>query len=149
MTQAQKLLDLIIQYSNLDVEETAQRSIPVLDGYPHSELNVIQCIGATEHPNVSSIADQMNMTKGAISKIIRKLTDKGAITSYQLPGNRQKIFYQLTKQGEALFDAHARRHRAWEKSELAYLNTLPADVVAAAAVFFQNYNAHIKSNMTK
>ena len=50
-----------------------------LDAFGYSETHCIDAIGRLELPNVTKIAGQMRMTRGAISKMTRKLLDKGLI----------------------------------------------------------------------
>lgn len=63
-----------------------------LHGYNYSEIHTIAAIGDLEEPNVTQIANYMNVTKGAISKIAKKLLEQGLIEAYQQDGNKQKVF---------------------------------------------------------
>ncbi len=100
MDRCELLLDLLLEYTNLAEINDDIHNVPDLTGYNNSELNCLDCIGRMKDPNVTSIAEAMNMTKGAISKIIRKLSDKGTLVDYQLDGNRQKVYYTLSDKGE-------------------------------------------------
>ncbi len=42
-------------------------------GISLAEMHCIHWIGLTDQPNVTKIAEQMRMTRGAISKIVKKL----------------------------------------------------------------------------
>ena len=70
MTRSRELHELMLQYANLDAQIAREHSSLCLVGFDHSELNCIQCIGALEAPNVTSIAGEMGMTRGAVSKIV-------------------------------------------------------------------------------
>ena len=50
-----------------------------LDEYGYSETHCIDFIGRLELPNVTKIAEHMGMTRGAISKMTKKLLAKGLI----------------------------------------------------------------------
>ena len=102
MDRCELLLDLLLEYTNLAEINDDIHNVPDLTGYDNSELNCLDCIGRMKDPNVTSIAEAMNMTKGAISKIIRKLSDKGTLVDYQLDGNRQKVYYTLSDKGKTL-----------------------------------------------
>ena len=52
-----------------------------------SEVHCIDVIGTIEYPNVTKIANEMDMTRGAISKICKKAAEKG--TSRELPTTGQ------------------------------------------------------------
>ncbi len=44
-----------------------------LHGYNYSEIHTIAAIGDLEESNVTNIANHMNVTRGAISKITKRL----------------------------------------------------------------------------
>ena len=47
-----------------------------LDEYGYSETHCIDYIGRLELPNVTKIAEHMGMTRGAISKMTKKLSQR-------------------------------------------------------------------------
>lgn len=149
MDRSEELLRLVLEYTNLSDETDKLHSRDSLSGYDNSELNCLDAIGRMEHPNVTALAEEMRMTKGAISKILRKLSDKGAVEPYQLGANRQKVFYRLTDAGQALFDAHRERHRGWEERELSFFRSLPEEELAAAIRFFTDYNTDLRARLGK
>ena len=55
-----------------------------LEEYSYSETHCIDYIGKTELPNVTKIADNMQMTRGAISKMTKKLLAKALTLASQL-----------------------------------------------------------------
>ena len=91
MDRSEELLQLVLEYTNLSDETDKLHNRDSLSGYDNSELNCLDAIGRLEQPNVTALAGEMRMTKGAISKILRKLSDKDAVEPYQLGSNRQKI----------------------------------------------------------
>ncbi len=149
MDRNEELLRLVLEYTNLSDETDKLHSRDSLSGYDNSELNCLDAIGRMEHPNVTALAEEMRMTKGAISKILRKLSDKGAVEPYQLGANRQKVFYRLTDIGQVLFDAHRERHRGWEERELSFFRSLPEEELAAAIRFFSDYNTDLRARLGK
>ena len=77
-----------------------------------SEYHVIDCIGKNHLPNVTFIAKQLDMTKGAISKITAKLISKGLINADHLDNNKKEIYYILTPQGKDAYKVHEKVHDA-------------------------------------
>ena len=75
----------------------------LLAGHGITELHVLQRIGKTESITVTELAKALRLTKGAVSKTIKKLTEQGYIRSYMREGNRQKIYYHLTDTGQYAF----------------------------------------------
>lgn len=111
--------------------------------YGYSELHVIAAIGDLEAPNVTSIAEHMNMTRGGISKIIKKLTMAGFIDSYQQPGNHQKIFYRLTESGRSLYAEHEARHKLWESRDGEFLSGFSEEKLKNIASFMKQFNEYL------
>lgn len=66
-----------------------------LKGYKSSEVHYIECIGRNVEPNVTKLAESLYMTRGAISKMTKKLIEKGIIESYQKPDNKKKFILNL------------------------------------------------------
>ena len=149
MDRCELLLDLLLEYTNLAEINDDIHNVPDLTGYNNSELNCLDAVGRTEHPNVTALAEEMRMTKGAISKILRKLSDKGAVEPYQLGTNRQRIFYRLTDAGQILFDTHRERHRGWEERELSFFRSLSEEERAGAIRFFTDYNTDLRARLGK
>mgnify|MGYP002774489331 CR=1 FL=1 len=125
MDRCELLLDLLLEYTNLAEINDDIHNVPDLTGYDNSELNCLDCIGRMKDPNVTSIAEAMNMTKGAISKIIRKLSDKG----------------------KTLFAAHKARHNQWRNREAAFFRTL-SETDREGAIRFLTAYIHELNNRT-
>lgn len=149
MDNSRELLQLILEYTNLSEQTDKLNSRETLSGYDNSELNCLDCVGRMDFPNVTAIAEEMRMTKGAVSKILRKLLDKNAVEAYQQKPNRQKVYYRLTAVGAALFAEHRDRHRRWEEREMVYFRSLPEGEQAAAIRFFSGYNENIRSRLNR
>ena len=118
-----------------------------LHGYGYSEIHCIKAIEELEAPNVTEISRSLNMTRGAITKITRKLMTQGLIESYQMPDNRQKIFFRLTEAGQPLYEEHENRHRQWEKRDLMFLNHFSNQELEKFASFMSEYNAYLQAQI--
>lgn len=79
-------------------------------GLTLSEIHVIDCIGKNRLPNAKFVAEELDLTKGAISKINAKLLDKGYIKGTRLEDNKKEIYFTLTIQGKEIFEAHKKVH---------------------------------------
>ncbi len=53
---------------------------------------------------MTSLARTLRLTKGAISKTIRKLADKQLIESFMQDGNRQEVYYRVTPAGKEIYE---------------------------------------------
>ncbi len=110
----------------------------VLDGLNLAEVHCIDQIGAADPANVTRIADAMRLTRGAISKITKKLLCKGLIESYQRPGNNKEIYFQLTAGGRQIFEEHRICHVKSRQDKLAILTGYKDEEQAVILKFLQD-----------
>ena len=110
----------------------------VLDGLNLAEVHCIDQIGAADHANVTKIADAMRLTKGAISKITKKLLCKGLIESYQRPGNNKEICFRLTAGGRQIFEEHRTCHIKARQDKLTVLAGYNDEEQAVIVKFLQD-----------
>lgn len=118
-----------------------------LDEYGYSETHCIDFIGRLELPNVTKVAEHMRMTRGAISKMTKKLLVKGLIEKYTLETNKKEIYFRLTEQGKVLFDEHAKRHERWEKRDMEFLAKYPKEKVVTVYEFMQEFNDYLNEQI--
>ncbi len=94
--------------------------LPISFGHGHedlfsgmnlTEVHCIDCIGTIDHANVTKISKKMDMTRGAISKICKKLIAKDAIQAYEEPDNNKEVYYSLTEKGNEIYTIHKRIHK--------------------------------------
>ena len=93
-----------------------------LHSYGYSEIHVIAAIGDLEEPNVTALAKTLRLTKGAVSKITKRLISSNVIEAYTVPDNRQKIFYRLLEKGRFLYEEHEKRHKLWLERDRQFLS---------------------------
>lgn len=87
-----------------------------------SEFHVIDCIGKNQLPNTTFISKELNMTKGAISKITSKLLEKDLIRGNRLENNKKEIYFTLTSQGKEAFEIHEKLHIIENEKFIRMLN---------------------------
>ena len=118
-----------------------------LHGYYYSELHTIAAIGDLAEPNVTQIANYMNVTKGAISKITKKLLEQNLIEAYQKDGNKQKIFFRLTKSGQSLYDEHEKQHNLWLKRDDTFIKQFDSKTVEQIEKFMKAFNDYLEEKI--
>lgn len=118
-----------------------------LDEYGYSETHCIDYIGRLNLPNVTKIAEHMGMTRGAISKMTRKLLEKGLIEKYTVDTNKKEIYFRLTEHGQELFDEHAKRHERWEKRDMQFLSRYTKEEVVMINKFMEEFNAYLEGEI--
>lgn len=114
-----------------------------LNGYQPSEIHCIEYIGDHEEVNVTKLANGMFMTRSAISKITRKLLKKELIKSYQKTDNKKEIYFELTSEGQKIYQMHADLHQASYERDEAMFEKISADQYDFILSFLKQYNQHL------
>jgi DNA-binding MarR family transcriptional regulator len=115
-----------------------------LSQYSISEVHTINLIGSIWQPNVTKIAAELSMTRGGISKTVKRLMACGVITSYQTETNQKEIYYKLTEKGKTVFEAHCRRHAITRQRDKYYFSQIPEEEINKIIQFFSNYNKYLE-----
>lgn len=108
-----------------------------------TEIHCIDWIGTIDHANVTKISNEMGMTRGAISKIGRKLLGKGLIESYQEPTNNKEIYFRLTDKGWQFYAEHRKCHVRARQEKMDLLTTYSDDEQAIILRFLNDINCQI------
>lgn len=117
--------------------------------YNNSELHIIASIGDLENPNVTAIAQHMGMTKGGISKNVKKLISAGLVEAYQEDNNNRKIFYRLTGDGRRIYNQHDIAHKNWIERDNGFISQFPEEEINTVADFLEKYIAHLDCEIEK
>jgi len=112
-----------------------------------AEMHCIHWIGLTDHPNVTKLSARMRMTRGAISKIARRLIGKELIESYREPTNNKEIFYRLTQEGWRLHAEHATCHEQARQGRLAILQSFTPDEQQSILRFLGAVNGQLDAKI--
>lgn len=121
----------------------------VFAGYNASEIHGIEYIGDHPDVNVTRLAEAFYQTRGGISKITKKLMEKGVIQSYQKPDNKKEVYFRLTPQGEAIHRTHAKLHSAFQARDKAVFEQLTEAESDTILAFIQSYSQHLDALMGK
>lgn len=117
------LLNLIEVYEKRDLLNKLLKNKRLIDNYSISEIHCIDLIGKIQYPNVTILAKSLNMTKGAISKITKKLIDNGLIKKYQKSNNKKEVYFQLTNKGQEIYNKHEILHNKSKEKYKTIINT--------------------------
>ena len=143
------LMNLFVKYMEKQEILSKLTEDEKLHGYNYSEIHTIAAIGDLEEPNVTQIASHMNVTRGAISKITKKLLEQNLIESYQQDGNKQKIFFRLTKSGQFLYDEHEKRHNLWLKRDADFIKQFDSRTLEQVERFMKEFNDYLETQIEK
>lgn len=115
--------------------------------YSNSELHCIEVIGKLEHPNGVKLATLLSMTRGAVTKLAKRLLQDGLIESYTRSDNKKEIYYRLTSTGEVLFKEHEVAHAKWEERDIAFLTSVPIKEQQVVLEFLQKFNNYLQAKI--
>ncbi|MEJ7219450.1 MarR family transcriptional regulator [Staphylococcus gallinarum] len=114
-----------------------------LKGYTPTEVHCIDAIDKLNKPNVSKLSKKLFMTRGAISKLTKKLIDKGAIESFRETQNKKEIYFQLTDKGQEVAVLHASLHNKFRERDKPVFDTVTDEAYDVMLDFLGKYNAHL------
>ena len=92
-----------------------------LKEYKPSEVHCIEYIGKNVDSNVTKLAESFYMTRSAMSKITKKLIEKGFIESYQKRDNKKEIYFRLTNKVKKLIKSMRNCTRNFKNEIKQYL----------------------------
>ncbi len=120
-----------------------------LKGYNPSEIHCIAYIGEDEDSNVTKLAESFDMTRGAISKLTKKLVKKGLIESYQKPDNKKEVYFRLTEQGKTIYNIHEEMHKEFEDRDQPFFEQVTEEQLDVILGFAEKYNTHLDAEIKK
>ncbi|MEK4508252.1 MarR family transcriptional regulator [Paenibacillus sp. FSL K6-2524] len=102
-----------------------------------SSLHVLDVINTHEGIKGADIARDMEITKGAVSKITRKLVDHGLIRKTQLPDNLKEIYFSVTPLGAELAKLHRLFHQEKDQKAMELLTSFDTASLKIVADFLE------------
>lgn len=115
--------------------------------YKPSEVHCIEYIGKNKDVNVTKLAESFYMTRGAISKLAKKLSAKGLIESYQKPENKKEIYYKLTERGWRIFNIHEKLHTEFSNRDKIVFEDFSKDELDIIIRFAKQYDLHLSNKI--
>jgi len=116
-----------------------------LKGYKLSEIEMIEHIEKIPQANVTKLAQASYMTRGAISKLSKKLMEKGLIESYQNEENKKEIYFKLTKKGKELNQKHEELHEFFMERDKIVFEPMKKEEYDTIFRFIGRYRQHLKN----
>jgi len=136
------VLNKLIWLNKLKMEES-------LKGYTPSEVHCIDYIGKNVDSNVTKLAESFHMTRGAASKLTKKLIKKGLVESYQKPDNKKEIYFRLTEQGEVIYKIHEGLHKEIQERDKPVFEQVTEEQFDNMLSFVEKYSKHLDAEIKK
>ncbi len=144
-----QLLDLFKELSEKQDVFLKLTARPFIFEYGQSELHCLDAIGRTRNPNVSKLAEQLSITRGAASKIVKRLLERGDLGGYQMETNKKEVYYTLTDRGRKIFEAHAQSHQIWRDEDLRFFQSVPLEDKRILCRFMRRFIHHVRRRITE
>ncbi|CEQ30064.1 transcriptional regulator [[Clostridium] sordellii] len=120
-----------------------------LKEYKSSEVHCIEYIGSNADTNVTKLSEYFYMTRGAMSKLTKKLIKKGVIESYQKPDNKKEIYFRLTEQGKEVYKTHEKLHKEFQERDKAIFEQVTEEQFDSMLNFIEKYSSHLDGEIKK
>ena len=120
-----------------------------LKGYQPFEVHCIEYIGNHTDSNVTKLAKAFYVTRGAISKITKKLIKKGVLESYRKPDNKKELYFRLTEQGKTVHKIHEELHREFQERDKAVFEQVTEEQFDSVLRFVEKYSRHLDAEIEK
>lgn len=130
-----------------DIDTQMQNSQGTLKNFTINEMHCIDYIKKAKNPNVTKLSKALNITRGGISRLIKKLINKGAVQIYTNETNRKEIYYKLTSIGKKVFDIHKKMHYAYHKKDIQFFKQFSKKDIETGLNFIKKYIEHAKQQI--
>ncbi|MCI1615160.1 MarR family transcriptional regulator [Heyndrickxia sp. FSL K6-6286] len=145
MDKRQQLMSELMDLCNEIIWLNKPELESALDGYTLSEIELIENISLIPNANVTKLAAASYMTRGAISKLTKKLIAKNIIESYQNAENKKEIYFRLTTNGQKINNVHQELHRTFLERDKEVFNNMTDDDFNTIFRFIGRYRQHLKN----
>ncbi len=109
------------------------------------EIHTIQAIGLNPGINVSALARNMSVTKGAISQTVNKLARKGLVRKMHVGADSREISLLLTDLGWVAYHQHEAYHEHMYRRVRAYFGNRFRSKLKTYATVMKELNDIISS----
>lgn len=120
-----------------------------LPDYNYTELKCIALIGNMGEANVTRLAEASYMTRGGISKAIKRLLNSGVVESYQKPENKKEIYFILTDMGKNIYKKYEEYTDSLKERDKIVFNGLSEGEKDVVVKFLEKYNEYLEENIAK
>ncbi len=144
-----RILEQLNNITEYQEQLVALESSAAIKGYSFSETHCIDLIGSLDYPNVTKIAAGLRITRGAVSKMIKRLEAAGLTERFQMESNKKEVYFKLTEKGWEIYRAHKERHLMWMKRDYEFLDTLGPEALETAQKYVDMYTRHLKDKIKK
>lgn len=145
MDKRQQLMSELMDLCNEIIWRNKPEVESALKDYKLNEIELIENIALIPNANVTKLAAASYMTRGAISKLTKKLIAKNIIESYQSTENKKEIYFRLTTNGQKINDVHQKLHRSFLERDKEVFKHMTDEEFDTIFRFIGRYRHHLKN----
>ena len=113
------------------------------------EVHCIDLIEKIQDANVTKLSKIFRLTRGAISKLVKRLIKAGTIEAYQKPENKKEIYYKLTVLGRDIYLRREKIHQnRIDRDSLLFRQLCEAEKDSLISIF-EKIDIHLKNELEK
>lgn len=103
-----------------------------------SEINFLSAIESSDEINAVELANQMGVTRSAVTQMLNKLEERKLIEKYSKPDNKKEKYLRLTKAGRESLSDFEKEHREANDRMCRYINGLNENQRNTIIEFMEN-----------
>ena len=145
MDKRQQLMSELMDVCNEIIWVNKPELEVALKDYSLSEIELIEHVALIAEANVTKLAAASYMTRGAISKLTKKLIQAEVLERYQNEENKKEIYFRLTEKGEAINTIHQELHQSFLERDQAVFAPMTKDEFDTIFRFIGRYRHHLKT----
>lgn len=100
------------------VQEYIENSYEDIEGLSLTEVHCIVAIENLEENNVTGISKALKMTRGGVTKLMKKLEKKELVYRYSVAENKKNVYFKLTSKGIDIARKHQKLHEEAMEREM-------------------------------
>lgn len=103
----QGILEIIIKsYNEYAHLHTRQLPYGTNETFSLAQIQVIEAIMRGGENNMKELANDLGITKGSLTKNIKKLEVRGLVKRFKQPENKKEVYVEVTTRGEELYSQY-------------------------------------------
>jgi len=126
-----------------DMQKHPYEYCPGIKLYP-TEIHAIECVANTNAVNLTELAKQLGVTKGAVSKSVAKLEKMGLIRRYKYISNQKEVYLHLTDLGMQAHEGHKAYHSSMAETMERYCSSVSPECGQEILRFLEMYLSEMK-----
>ena len=139
-----KLISEMVDLTNEITWRNKPKLEQVLEGYSLNEIDLIEKVASIPNPNVTKLANASYMTRGAISKLTKKMITNGLLESYQKPENKKERYFCLTAEGQRINKMHQKLHEEFLKENEVVFQQMTKEEFDTVFRFIGRFRENLK-----